>query len=362
MKLALLVVLLAGCVREAQSSSQGQQDGIVRSIFEVISTTNRYFVELGFDAASYEDPGATGSNTHALWLDGWRGLLIDGDHENETINLHRAFVTSSNVVALLRQLGTPLEPDYISIDVDSTDLYILERVLTTLRPRVVTIEYNSNFGDGDSSALAFPDTDWMPLGASKGAFAATCFYGSSASAIYAVATAAGYVVVGVVYGLDLVLVRASLWPHPGIPLANLTKRLDTWPAMSVEDAAALIDHSVYAAGGSLCAARRAAAIALRRLARAPNLEPCTCFLGDADCVQFTKGCSCFRDLADLPVPDCVDVTSPHAADVKAVSVEDQRWRARFDLPAAYLDRLDASWFRTSVIDVGPGGATEKYGY
>ena len=221
-----------------------------------MSTTNRYFVELGFDAASYEDPGATGSNTHALWLDGWRGLLIDGDHENETINLHRAFVTSSNVVALLRQLGTPLEPDYISIDVDSTDLYILERVLTTLRPRVVTIEYNSNFGDGDSSALAFPDTDWMPLGASKGAFAATCFYGSSASAIYAVATAAGYVVVGVVYGLDLVLVRASLWPHPGIPLANLTKRLDTWPAMSVEDAAALIDHSVYAAGGSLCAARR----------------------------------------------------------------------------------------------------------
>ena len=139
MKLALLVVLLAGCVREAQSSSQGQQDGIVRSIFEVISTTNRYFVELGFDAASYEDPGATGSNTHALWLDGWRGLLIDGDHQNETINLHRAFVTSSNVVALLRQLGTPLEPDYISIDVDSTDLYILERVLTTLRPRVVTM-------------------------------------------------------------------------------------------------------------------------------------------------------------------------------------------------------------------------------
>ena len=67
MKLALLVVLLAGCVREAQSSSQGQQDGIVRSIFEVISTTNRYFVELGFDAASYEDPGATGSNTHALY-------------------------------------------------------------------------------------------------------------------------------------------------------------------------------------------------------------------------------------------------------------------------------------------------------
>ena len=63
------------------------------------------------------------------------------------------------------------------------------------------------------------------------------------------------------------------------------------------------------------------------------------------------------------MPDCVDVTSPHAADVKAVSVEGHRWRARVDLPAAYLDRLDASWFRTSVdIDVGPGGATEKYGY
>ena len=55
-------------------------------------TTNEYFVEIGFDASSYE--GGTGANTWQFHLDGWDGVLIDGQHENASINLHKAHAVS----------------------------------------------------------------------------------------------------------------------------------------------------------------------------------------------------------------------------------------------------------------------------
>ncbi|EGB02586.1 hypothetical protein AURANDRAFT_68743 [Aureococcus anophagefferens] len=113
--------------------------------------------------------------------------------------------------------------------------------------------------------------------------------------LVAVARECGYVVAGVVEGLDLVLVRAALWRWPPIPRHALTARLDTWPAMAREDAAALLDYDVFARGGSLCEARRAAAVALRRMAREPPPR-CACFMKDLDCVEWTRNCSCY----DIP--------------------------------------------------------------
>ena len=152
---ATLLVVTATILSSSSALSQGQQDALVRTVFDIIGTTNQFFVEVGFDAASFED--GTGANTWQLYLDGWRGVLIDSGHENASIGLHRAHVSSGNVAQLFRDLGVPDEPDYVSLDVDTTDVWILERVLETYRPRVVTVEYNSNFGDGNRSALAFPD-------------------------------------------------------------------------------------------------------------------------------------------------------------------------------------------------------------
>ena len=162
----------------------------------MIGTTNEYFVEIGFDASSYE--GGTGANTWQFHLDGWDGVLIDGQHENASINLHKAHVTPGNVASLLRRFNVPDEPDYISLDVDTTDVWILEQILDTFRPRVVTVEYNSNFGDGEDSALAFPNTEWMPTGSRQIEWRYTCFMGSSAKAIQRAAKKRGYLVAGVV--------------------------------------------------------------------------------------------------------------------------------------------------------------------
>lgn len=97
----------------AHAQSQGQQDGIVRSVLAAIGETNRYYVEIGFN--SFTHHGGSGSNTFALHQRGWRGLLLDGVFENPDINLHKEFVTSLNVVELFKKYSVPMEPDYVSI-------------------------------------------------------------------------------------------------------------------------------------------------------------------------------------------------------------------------------------------------------
>ena len=76
-----------------------------------------------------------------------------------------------------------------SIDVDTTDIWILDAMLSVFRPRVVSIEYNSHFGPNVS--LSFPDATWMPVTNAGASFVGTCYYGSSAGAIQAAAHRCG---------------------------------------------------------------------------------------------------------------------------------------------------------------------------
>ena len=92
--------------------------------------------------------GQTRSNTyHLKHKYGWSGLLTDGTHEYASINLHHELITSGNVVELLHKHAVPYEPDYMSIDIDSADLWVLRAILASpFRPRVLTVEYNCIYG------------------------------------------------------------------------------------------------------------------------------------------------------------------------------------------------------------------------
>lgn len=132
--------------QERKVHSQTMQDGVLEAIFEHIGTTNKYYVEFGFDADSFE--GSIGSNTRNLYGQGWTGLLMDGGYENASINLHKEFLTDRNIVELFDKYLVPRAPDYVSIDVDSCDIWILLQLTKAYRPRVITVEYNSNFPPG----------------------------------------------------------------------------------------------------------------------------------------------------------------------------------------------------------------------
>ena len=209
--------------------SQSEQDLVIRALFELIGTTNKQYVEFGFN--NNEMCAGTGANTCRLFQSGWRGLLLDGGHRNESINLRLEKISSYNIAHLFRKHGVPKAVDYVSIDIDSYDLWVLEALLASeYRPRVISVEYNSNIPW--RYALSYPDAARFSVGPLPDRIHHSptesktgkdepsnhnCFVGASARAFDEVARAFGYTIVAVVPPLDLFLVQNDTAARYGLP-------------------------------------------------------------------------------------------------------------------------------------------------
>ncbi|HEX8501228.1 MAG TPA: hypothetical protein VF659_11655 [Pyrinomonadaceae bacterium] len=97
--------------------------------------------------------GIRGSNTYALFLQGWRGVGFEGDDRRARrlarayrnlagVEARQALVTPENVVGLLREHAVPEDFGVLSLDIDSYDYWVLDAVLERFRPRVVVTEIN----------------------------------------------------------------------------------------------------------------------------------------------------------------------------------------------------------------------------
>lgn len=243
--------------------SQGGQDGILSELFRHIPTSNSppFCVEFGFDAAVLD--GGTGANCASLVLDrGWRALLLDSVHENSAIGLRRELLTSKNIVDVFGKWGVPAQPDYISIDVDSTDLWLFRSLLPQYRAAVYSVEYNCHFPLELSVTHADdPHARWQ---------FDRC-YGASLSALNAVAREHGYSLVAVEPMLDAFFVRDDLLDDGS---GLLAPSLEHWrsatllrihaPVRSSRRVGLFLDYDVWrATGGDAVAARRAAKAACR---------------------------------------------------------------------------------------------------
>ncbi len=142
---------------EKRLISQNGEDGILQKIFDVIGTTNKYYVEFG------AGNGHFGSNTKYLREKyGWQGLLLEGScQENEAINLHQAFITAENISDLFRKYDVPQEFDLISIDIDGNDFYVWKALSKEYRPRVVVVEFNQHFNVNEDAVMVYnPNNIW----------------------------------------------------------------------------------------------------------------------------------------------------------------------------------------------------------
>ena len=179
-------------------TSQGEQDGLLEYIFSQIGTTNKYAVEFGYDGQL--NNGKNGANTyHLVEKHGFNVLLMDGGYENRSINLHKEIITPQNIVDLFVKYKVPRTPDYVSIDIDSTDLWIFRALLSDsrgYRPRIISVEYNINFPLESTITCS----DQCPPFKCK-------LFGSSFGALHMVAEEFNYTLVGVVELLDMFFVR-----------------------------------------------------------------------------------------------------------------------------------------------------------
>ena len=65
---------------------------------------------------------------------------MDGGNADPTLNLFKEFITPANVCGLFAKHGVPKGFDYLSIDLDTTDIWVFRAIMECeYRPRVVTI-------------------------------------------------------------------------------------------------------------------------------------------------------------------------------------------------------------------------------
>jgi hypothetical protein len=244
--------------------SQGGQDGILAEIFRHVPTANvpPFCVEFGFNADSLD--GGSGANVARLVLkERWRALLLDGSHENPSINLHREFLTSANIEEVFTRHGVPSEPDYVSIDLDTTDLWIFRSLLHHYRAAVYSVEYNSHFPLG--AAITFPDDPAERWERDRG-------YGASLEALALVAVENGYSLVAVEPWLDAFFVRNDLIDDGSGTIApplehyrDCTGLVKNVPLKRRRRAGIFLDYRVWRdSGGDLKLARSAAAANVRQ--------------------------------------------------------------------------------------------------
>ena len=207
-------------------ASQGEQDARLRALFAELAIHKGTYVEFGFPPTEPGSSIAWFSQTDALRKRGWTGIRLDAENNDPAQQSHAEWIYSTNIVALFRKYGVLADVDYVSIDIDSADLWVLRALLESeYQPKVLTVEYNSNFPWNVS--MAYPDPAQrahLPpnLTMTGHMYNGDCFMGSSARAIHQVALAHGYVTVDVEPGLDIFLVRASLWT--GKPVPELVER------------------------------------------------------------------------------------------------------------------------------------------
>ena len=267
-------------LQKGKKYSQGDQDAVLEYIFRNIVPTHKICVEFGFNSTSLTT--GTGSNCANLILThSWKGVLFDKDNSNPGINLHKEFITPQNICEIFRKHQIPNDVDYVSIDVDSVDLWIMRALLSEFRPKVLSCEYNSHIPI--DSAITMPDDLNI-------VWRYNAIYGASLKALYMVGEEKGYVLVHVVKSMDTFFVRKDLLPpDTHIPLETFRESSGLPLGLYVTghvNSEHLLDYEVWRRTGDL------------KLAQSDAREPVyKCFIAPFE----TIGRLVWENLIDCPI-------------------------------------------------------------
>lgn len=190
-------------------------DGILAHIFSKVGTTNRTFVEMGVE-------DGTECNTANLSLNfGWKGVLIDANEvwinkardfykkklgtKSGAVKMVAGFVTAESVDSLISQGGVSGDIDLLSIDIDSNDYWVWDAI-TSIKPRVVVMEYNAAFGLHSITIPYDPQFHYQEAYKNN-----PLYFGVSLTALAKLAQKKGYILVACdSHGHDAFFVRREL--------------------------------------------------------------------------------------------------------------------------------------------------------
>ncbi|MCA1654377.1 MAG: hypothetical protein ABR588_04390 [Sphingomicrobium sp.] len=178
------------------------------------------FVELGFGGWEF--------NCAPLAFH-WEGLLVDGDAYNVTIahTILPGRVQAKKIWLTLETLS--IVEDYargrdigiLSVDVDGNDYWFIERLIK-LKPAIIIVEYNSNFGHR-SITIPYDPQFYYETGPYR------YYSGASLPALTRLAAQNGYSLIAVgSCGINAFFVRNDLLGDDDIPLDPIYAYREQW--------------------------------------------------------------------------------------------------------------------------------------
>lgn len=145
---------------EFKKTSQNNEDGIIKFIFDKIGLKKINFVEIGFDF--YQNNSLNFLNKVN------KGLFIDGSEEKviqlksittllypfNNISVVNKFVDKDNLNLIIEEYFNKDEDiDFFSIDVDGNDYYLFENL--KVKPKIICLEYNFWFGPNVKCSIPY---------------------------------------------------------------------------------------------------------------------------------------------------------------------------------------------------------------
>ena len=131
-------------IKENKISSQNYEDGIINSLILNIKKKNNSFFEIGADYDEF--------NALQLIKNRYSGLVVDFDQEKvENLNIIKNKFDFKKIKILKKKISPKninsiyqknfsSEIDFFSIDIDSTDFYVLKNIRFT--PKIICVEFN----------------------------------------------------------------------------------------------------------------------------------------------------------------------------------------------------------------------------
>ncbi|GJD23728.1 hypothetical protein RIVM261_086840 [Rivularia sp. IAM M-261] len=123
------------------------EESVIEKYLDLVDVNNQYCVDI---AAS---DGVNMSNTCFLFQQGWSGLAVECDgakfaalasnYRNfPNVTLSKSFVTPENIVSILEAHGVSQKFDFLNLDIDGYDYYVLDKMLSSFRPSLICTEIN----------------------------------------------------------------------------------------------------------------------------------------------------------------------------------------------------------------------------
>ena len=142
--------------------SHNDEQQYIQYLLDVLKLTDKTYVDVG------ASDGIEMSNTYFLAQNNWNGFCVEYNpiKYNALIRNYTRFTNikySNNKATpdtILDILGdnTPKSFDFLNLDIDGYDYYVLDKLLTTYRPKIICAEINEKIPPPIKFAVLYSDT------------------------------------------------------------------------------------------------------------------------------------------------------------------------------------------------------------